>query len=121
MEYNFDERLAYVEEGEEVTAYTRDGEDFSFRVADKQVNYSPEGLVDEVILTPEDLEAHGRKFSYSRHGQNPQKVEDFQAANMIDYVLEDRSDGPTDEAYKAAQELFGWRQNSEKRLLKARD
>lgn len=121
MEYNFDERLAYIEEGEKVTAYTREGEEFSLTVADKQVNHSPEGLVDEVILTPENLEEHGRKFSYSRHGRNPRKVEDFQAANVVDYVLEDRFNGPGDEAYTAARELFGWEQKSEEKFLAAQD
>jgi len=109
MSYNFDERLAYVQKGDEVVFETRNG---SYDVTVEEVEYflNGKGDVESVTITPQELMDKGQYFTYRRSSKNPYKTDSFQPDKVIDYKLKDSWNNKlgTEKSLSAVGNLLGW-------------
>lgn len=115
MSNSFDERLAYVQEGDKVHLETRNG---NYDVTVDEVNYTVngDGNVESVRITPENLIEKGQIFTYRRSQNNYLKPDSFQPDKVVDYELEDswNSGLGSEKALEKVAEVLDWEDEQKK-------
>lgn len=109
MSYSFDERLAYVDEGDEVRLETRNGR-YDVTVDKIEYTVNGSGNVESVRITPEDLMGKGQMFTYRRSNSDPYRADSFQPDKVVDYELKDswNTGLGSEETLRAVAEVLGW-------------
>ncbi len=109
MNYNFDERLAYVEEGDEVKLETRNNT-YDVTVDEIEYTVNGSGKVESVRITPEDLAGKGQLFTYRRSNLDPYKSDSFQPDKVVNYKLKDSWNAGlgSEESLQKVAEVLGW-------------
>lgn len=115
MSNSFDERLAYVQEGDKVHLETRNG---NYDVTVDEVNYTVngDGNVESVRITPENLIEKGQIFTYRRSKNNYLKPDSFQPDKVVYYELEDswNSGLGSEKALEKVAEVLDWEDEQKK-------
>lgn len=109
MSYNFDERLAYIEEGDEVKLETRE-DAYNVTVDEIEYTVNGEGQAEYVRIKPRDLAGKGQFFTYRRSSLDPYKADSFQPDKVVEYELKNSWNvglGSEESLHKAA-EVLGW-------------
>jgi len=115
MTNSFDERLAYVQEGDKVHLETRNG---GYDVTVDGINYTVngDGNVESVSIIPENLMEKGQIFTYRRSQNNYLQPDSFQPDKVVDYKLKDswnRGLG-SEKALEKVAEVLEWEDEQKK-------
>lgn len=118
MSYNFDGRLAYVEEGDEVKLETQNN---TYDVTVEEINYTVngKGKPEYVRIKPQDLASKGQLFTYRRDNLDLLKADSFQPDKVVDYELEDSWNAGlgSEESLRKVAEILGWNQTTSEKAV----
>ena len=122
MSYNFDGRLAYVEEGDEVKLETRKGT-YDVTVDEIEYTVNGSGRVESVRITPEDLMDKGQLFTYRRSKVDQYKADSFQPDKVVDYELKDSWNAALadQESLQKVAEVLDWNEKEQRKSVAALD